>query len=492
MSDGMTHAPAVAEHRHRRRRRPPTDRFVQEQIRAVVLAPLVIVFAALGGAALVWRTGRVPAGHLLAGLACAVLVAAVVGALRAGAAAVAVDRAYAAQLQRIREAVDSVETAVVWSADELCRGGRPLLPQDPVPGPSRTAEDQLLALVEELKVRAVASLLRVQDRSQSAVLLELVHQFSQREHALVDRALERLDQLQDLTDDPDLLAELFTLDHLVTRMRRWVESKAVVAGESLRSAREPVSVMQVLRGANQEILHYERVTVAAGTVGATLGLPRHVGPDLTHLLAELVENATQFSDPASKVQVRAHQVPRGLAVEVEDRVAIPMRPADRQRWNALLADPGQVDMSTEVQAGRLGLLTAARIAHRHNIDVQLAENPVGGTTALVVVPERLLVQLTPPAPAAAPAPVPAAPARDSSHHTAPCALQAAPPADPGTGEDLPQLPRRVASGQPPAPAPARAQAPTTARFSLAADFQQMRTAHGYADQNPAAESPAHP
>ncbi|MFJ5645845.1 ATP-binding protein [Streptomyces sp. NPDC093223] len=445
------------------------DHILLEKIRAAVLAPLVIVMSVLGGAVVIWWTVSVSAGLLLTGLAAGLLAAAGVGVVRARATATAVETMHAAQFQRVVEAATAVDKLVAWSADELCRGGKVALPESLPPFEETGSADEAVALLAELQVQAVAGLMRVHDESQSAVLLSMLHQFAKREHALVARALEKLDALQAGTEDPDQLEVLFALDHLVTRLRRWVESKAVVAGESLRSAREPVSVMQVLRGANQEILHYTRVTVAASTVGAELGLPRHVGPDLTHLLAELIENATQFSDPATKVHVRAQHVARGLAIEIEDRVAIPMRSGDRERWNRLLAEPDQVDVGALVSAGRLGLLTAARIARRHRISVQLVENPTGGTTALVVVPDKLLVSLAPPV---APVPQPAPPSHVQPVRTAPGPGTGAPPSAGHAAPAAPPLPHRVATEQSALPDPARLRpAATRPRYGLAGAFK---------------------
>lgn len=476
--------------RRRRKRRAAVDRLVLEMLRAALVAPLAIMLCVLGGVVIVWQTLLVSAGPLLAALAAGFLSAVAVGAVQVRAAAMAVERTHTAQLRQVVEATAAVDKLVAWSAEELLRGGKVSLPESPPLFDEAGLADEAVAELAELQVQAIAALIRVHDESQSAVLLSMLHQFAKREHALVARALERLDLLQAGTEDPDQLEVLFVLDHLVTRLRRWVESKAVVAGESLRSAREPVSVMQVLRGANQEIMHYARVTVAAGTVGTSLGLPRHVGPDVTHLLAELIENATQFSDPATKVQVRAQRVARGLAIEVEDRVAIPMRPDDRVQWNRLLDDPDQVDVSALVRAGRIGLLTAARIAQRHGISVQLAENPTGGTTALVVVPDRLLVSLRspvssvahparsvahpapPPGPPAAP-PTQAVPVTDGgpAQH-APVPQRSAPTPVAGSAVTAPPLPQRVVSAQAQAPAPARPRpAAPRPRYDLADAFR---------------------
>lgn len=245
-----------------------------------------------------------------------------------------------------------------------------------------------------LQAHVVASLIRVHDESQSVVLLEVLRGLAMREHGLVGKALAALTELEMLTDDPELLSKVFEIDHLVTRVRRQVESTAVLGGRSLRSVRRPVPVATALRGAVSEVVQYPRVVVAAGSVGAELGLPGHVGPDLTHLVAELIENACECSDPANRVWVRAQRVPNGLAIEVEDR-AIPMRPQTRAQMNHLLQAPDEVDVSGQVRAGQLGLLVAAKIAQTHGLSVLLQENVTGGTTALVVVPDRLLVAITP-------------------------------------------------------------------------------------------------
>lgn len=460
------------------KRRTAVDRLARELLRAALVAPLVMVLSVLGGVVIVWRTVPVSAGPLLAALAAGCLAAFGVGAARVRMAAMAVERAQATQIRRVVEAAAATDKLIAWSAEELLRGGTVSLPESSPLFDEAGSADEAVAELAELQVQAVTALIRVHDESQSAVLLSMLHQFARREHALVARALEKLDFLQAGTEDPAQLEVLFVLDHLVTRLRRWVESKAVVAGESLRSAREPVSVMQVLRGANQEIMHYARVTVAAGTVGTTLGLPRHVGPDLTHLLAELIENATQFSDPATKVQVRAQRVARGLAIEVEDRVAIPMRADDRVQWNRLLADPAQVDVSALVRGGRIGLLTAAGIAQLHGIHVELAENPTGGTTALVVVPDRLLVSFgSPVASAAHPAPPVAPPAQAApakGGHLAqrmPAVHRPAPTPAAGTADTAPPLPQRVPA-QAEAPAPdGLGPAASRPRYDLAEAFR---------------------
>uniref|UniRef100_UPI003F4950FE ATP-binding protein n=1 Tax=Streptomyces chartreusis TaxID=1969 RepID=UPI003F4950FE len=481
---------------HRRPRRAKTaNRYVLEQVRAAVAAPLVLVLCVLGAVVIVWHTTQVPTGPLLAAIAGGLLAAAGLGAARGQSTALAVERAHEAQVQRITEAAQALEKLVLWTADELSRGGTPALPTRLAQLEGAGLADEAVALLGEVQVQAAAALIRVRDESQSAVLLSMLKEFSKREHALIDRALEMLDQLENQTEDPDQLETIYKLDHLVTRLRRWVESKAVGGGgQSLRTAREPVSVTQVMRGAVQEILHYTRVIVTPGVVGVELGLRRQVGPDLTHLLAELIENGTHFSDPASKVQVRAERVVTGLLIVVEDRAVIPMHPDDRVRWNRLLEAPDRVDQSGLVSAGKLGLLTTALLAAKYGISVELRENPTGGTTALVVVPKRLLVAMpTPAAAAAAPVQPAGSPGASTGQATlwAPTGVEQAAPANalaaspagvvPATG--APPLPRRVVGDSPSRPSrPARAT--TAPSYGLASAFQRnLNTAR---TQNPSA------
>ncbi|GAA3159136.1 MULTISPECIES: ATP-binding protein [Streptomyces] len=483
--------PAATGHR---RRRPPINAFTLHRVHRAVALPLVLLAALLGAAFTLWSVSAVGPGWLLAGLICGLAGVATMAArgarTAAGAIQAAAEEARATALAAIAGAAAAIEKSVQWSADELCRGGRPPLPDLQAPRASPDAEiDKALSA---LQVRAVASLIRVHDESQSVVLLEVLRRLAMREHALVGKALEALSQLEMLTDDPELLAKIFEIDHLVTRMRRQVESTAVLGGQSLRSVRRPVPVKSVLRGAVSEVVQYPRVAVAAGSVGAEVGLPGHVGPDLTHLLAELIENACECSDPATKVMVRAQRVANGLAVEVEDR-AIPMHPQTRAQMNHLLQAPDEVDVSGQVRAGQLGLLVAAKIAQSHGLSVLLQENVTGGTTALVVIPARLLVAIpsvddasAPPQDARPLAPQPqqvaATPATPRSGQVPRPGTAGAPEAaQAGHSADAPALPTRRRQAGTFHPPHEREQAPVTAATpGLAAAFRTGIQAGGQA------------
>ncbi|MFC8854375.1 sensor histidine kinase [Streptomyces sp. NPDC057144] len=491
MSDSAFPArPAATGHR---RRRPPVDANTLHLARRAVALPLVLLAALLLAAFALRSASVVGPGWVLAGVVCG--LAAVVAVAARGARTVAravqsaLENSQAAALEAVAGAAAAVEKSVQWSADELCRGKRPPLPAPQAPQ-SPTANAGIDNVLSALQAQAIAALIRVHDESQSVVLLEVLRRLAMREHALVSKALEALSQLEMLTDDPELLAKIFEIDHLVTRMRRQVESTAVLGGQSLRSVRRPVPVTTALRGAISEVVQYPRVAVVAGSVGAELGLPGHVGPDLTHLLAELIENACECSDPATRVAVRAQRVPHGLAIEVEDR-AIPMHPQSRAQMNHLLKAPDEVDVSGQVRAGQLGLLVAAKIAQSHGLSVLLQENATGGTTALVVIPARLLVAMPSVKDAGAPPPENARISGRQPQQVADPGAVEAPTAEAGHSADAPPLPTRKGRTTSFRPPNEREQAPIAAATpGLAAAFRNGLQAGGTAGPPPA--SSEHP
>ncbi|MFD2356614.1 sensor histidine kinase [Nonomuraea ferruginea] len=117
--------------------------------------------------------------------------------------------------------------------------------------------------------------------------------------------------------------------------------------------------------------------------------------DLTHLIAELVENATIYSPPDTTVHVRGDRVSNGYSVEVEDR-GLGLQPEEYDAYNRVLTEPPEFDLA---DSDRLGLFVVAKLAQRHAIKVLLRRSPFGGTTAIVFVPDRLVTdqqELPPP------------------------------------------------------------------------------------------------
>ncbi|MFI1799262.1 nitrate- and nitrite sensing domain-containing protein [Streptomyces sp. NPDC020379] len=314
---------------------------------------------------------------------------------------------------------------------------------------------------------------------------------------LVERQLAVIEGMETHETDPERLETLFTLDHLATRMRRNSENLLVLAGtESVTGRPEPVPLLDVLRASAGEIERYQRVRIQSLPPHARLF--GHASEDVSHLVAELLENATTFSPPDAQVQLSGWLLETGdIALSVQDE-GIGIAPDRLAEFNALLAAPdpdgppptapaggaaragrsrGGMDAhpADTGQAPGLGLYVVARLAARHGIRVQLREQTTGGIAAVVVLPAALLADGpptvtglgdTPPVPGAAAAPpihlpgsiaeTSAPPVPGSRHraHAAPASLPPLSPlpvhpADPPTGH----LPDGIRPTGPPPAAP---------------------------------------
>ncbi|MEV7560041.1 nitrate- and nitrite sensing domain-containing protein [Streptomyces sp. NPDC089795] len=207
---------------------------------------------------------------------------------------------------------------------------------------------------------------------------------------LVERQLAVIEELESKEQDPDRLATLFKLDHLATVMRRHNENLLVLAGQEHGHGQGlPVPLVDVMRAAVSEIERYERVDLAA--LPSYTQIAGHAADDVSHVLAELLENATTFSPPEVKVKVSGwlqgsgdvvlSVVDEGIGV-TEDRL---------EALNARLSTPDAYDEETEAEHGLgLGLYVAGRLAARHGVTAELRTPKHGGTEALVVVPAALL------------------------------------------------------------------------------------------------------
>jgi signal transduction histidine kinase len=272
---------------------------------------------------------------------------------------------------------EAVEIARHDGADAARRALRPL------PRSGTTELDQIAGAVESLQATAVGL------ASEGAVLRGNVHSvflnFGTRTQDLVTSQLGHIDDLEARTDDPDTLADLFLLDHLATRLRRNAESLVVMAGaDSPRPWARPVSVVNVVRAAAAEAEDYSRVDVEPMAPAAVLGAAAN---DVSHLLAELLDNGITFSPPEARVVVagRWHHDGRYL-VTVSD--------AGRGMSTAQLAEANhriaELPVTETAMDGYFGLFVVGRFARRHGIEVQLVPSPTAGVTAEVLLPESLL------------------------------------------------------------------------------------------------------
>src|SRR5829696_7944791 len=208
---------------------------------------------------------------------------------------------------------------------------------------------------------------------------------ARRSQTLIDRQLELIDDLERNETDPETLEHLFRLDHLATRMRRNAEDLIVLSGaDTGRHWVQPMLLVDVVRAAAAEVEEYQRVELLPL---AELEVAGHAAVDVIHLLAELVENATAFSPPNTKVQVAGQAVPHGYVIEIEDR-GLGMSDEELIQANERLANPPEIDFAL---SRVLGLYVVGRLGQRHSIKVQLRHSWYGGVTALTLLPHGLLV-----------------------------------------------------------------------------------------------------
>ncbi|WP_406173349.1 nitrate- and nitrite sensing domain-containing protein [Streptomyces sp. NBC_00996] len=207
---------------------------------------------------------------------------------------------------------------------------------------------------------------------------------------LVERQLGVIEGLEEREQDPDRLATLFKLDHFATVMRRHSENLLVLAGaEHVQHHAGPVPLVDVVRAAVSEIERYERVRIAA--------LPPHAhlagfaADDISHLVAELLENASSFSPPDLAVEISGWLLESGeVMLSVQDE-GIGMTAERMSQLNSRLSDFDPED-AYDLEGGDglgLGLYVVARLAHRHGVRVQLREQKQGGVAVVVVLPKAM-------------------------------------------------------------------------------------------------------
>ncbi|MFZ3500323.1 nitrate- and nitrite sensing domain-containing protein [Streptomyces sp. 5.8] len=275
---------------------------------------------------------------------------------------------------------------------------------------------------------------------------------------LVERQLAVIEELESEEPDPDRLSTLFKLDHLATVMRRHNENLLVLAGQEHGHGQGlPVPLVDVMRAAVSEIERYERVDL--GVLPSYTQVAGHAADDISHVLAELLENATTFSPPDAKVKVSGWLQDSGDVVlsVVDEGIGIT---GDRlATLNERLSAPDAYDEEPESEHGLgLGLYVAGRLATRHGVGAELRTLRHGGTEALVVVPAALL-PATPPASPVHTLGAPGAPAlhlpgviAEANENTLPSRVRG--PAAPTPGSSTPEAPKPDTRTAPALPEPA--------------------------------------
>jgi signal transduction histidine kinase len=285
-------------------------------------------------------------------------------------------------------ALDVAERRLPQAVESMRSGGVPDVAVEPVPLPNRDEIGQVARAFDAVHGQALR-LAADQAALQSNVSSMFVN-LSRRSQALVERQLQLIEQLESNEQDADQLSNLFQLDHLATRMRRNSENLLVLAGtDPAKRNVAPVPLVDVLRAAVSEVEQYQRIVVQAPPPATIAG---RASSDVVHLLAELLDNATNFSPPDSQVVMSSMRTPDGsMLVEIADR-GVGMLEHELGDANRRLGTASSVDVSA---SRRMGLFVVGRLGARHGIAVHLGGAPMGGPggglTASVTLPAHLVV-----------------------------------------------------------------------------------------------------
>ncbi|GAB2740534.1 sensor histidine kinase [Kitasatospora kifunensis] len=323
---------------------------------------------------LLWRGGIAGVVGLLA------IVLSVAVSLRIG-------RGMVRELIGLRNAAHELAGTRLPSVMQRLREGQPVDVAAEAPeldfGPAEVGQvGRAFNQVQRTAVRAAVEQAELR-RGVSAVFVNL----ARRSQVLLHRQLTLLDTMERRTEDPAELEDLFKLDHLTTRMRRHAEGLIILSGGSPgRAWRKPVRMVDVVRAAVGEVEDYARVIVrpfpGTGLLGTAVA-------DVTHLIAELVENAAVFSPPQTQVTVQGEVVAHGFALEIDDR-GLGLSESALVEINQRLEVEQAFDLT---DTDRLGLFVVSRLARRHGVRVSLRASPYGGTTAVVLIPRELLAEV---------------------------------------------------------------------------------------------------
>ncbi|MFE3789483.1 sensor histidine kinase [Streptomyces goshikiensis] len=188
--------------------------------------------------------------------------------------------------------------------------------------------------------------------------------------------------------NPDVFGDLLRLDHGTALVGRLADSISVLGGARPgRQWSRAVTLYSVMRGAMSRIIDYQRVELHSVSEVAVVG---PVVEPLIHALAELLDNATRYSPPHTRVHLTAVEVQSGIAVEIEDG-GLSMSDEARRRAERLLAQAQSgIDLNDLGETPRLGLAVVGRLAQAYGFQVSLRSSAYGGVRAVVIVPQHLI------------------------------------------------------------------------------------------------------
>jgi signal transduction histidine kinase len=299
-----------------------------------------------------------------------------------------VARALIVPLRKVRAGALEVANDRLPETVARIRSGQEPEEITPIPVHSHEELGQLARAVDDMHKQAVTLATgEAQLRSQVGAMFVTL---SRRNTTLVNQQLALIESLEQDEEDPQRLEQLFSLDHLATRMRRTAESLVILGGAPGRTAGfEELSVSDVVHAAVSEVQDYQRVRIDAAPDRMIVG---RAASDIVHLMAELIDNALSYSPPGSPVTIQASEDDGRVEIEVIDN-GLGMAGDALAQANDSLKSGGEVTIDT---ARRMGLFVVSRLAEEHGLKVKLRRNTNGGgIIASIILPAAVLVSDAP-------------------------------------------------------------------------------------------------
>ncbi|MCC9154565.1 ATP-binding protein [Streptomyces parvulus] len=222
-------------------------------------------------------------------------------------------------------------------------------------------------------------------RAERAAAVSATANAAGRMQALATGMLADLRAMEERHSDEDVLTDLLHLDHRTAQAGRLADSVAVLTGaRSGRRWARPIGMESILRGAMGRIAGYQRVRVHSASDTAVAG---HAAEGVMHALAELLDNAANFSPPTAEVHVYVEAVPAGAIVSVEDSGLVMGEVQLRRAQRAVAGDAAGLGGLTGT---RLGLAVVGRLSAKYGLKVSFRPSARGGTGVLMLIPQDIL------------------------------------------------------------------------------------------------------
>lgn len=199
-----------------------------------------------------------------------------------------------------------------------------------------------------------------------------------------------LAQLRDLEnrygDRADIFHDLLAVDHNVARTGRLADAFVVLAqGRSGRRWTRPIIMESILRGAMGRITAYRRVRLHYTSKVAVVG---YAAEGVMQALAELMDNAANFSAHGTDVHVYVQEEDTGVTITVEDS-GLGLRHRERRVAESLIAEPRTL---ATLPGTRTGLAVVGCLADKYGLKVSFRPSARGGIGVVVLIPPNLITE----------------------------------------------------------------------------------------------------